>query len=957
MSTDDALPWTTSRCNRLLRPLSSKLAKLRKELERPRSSGRESRNVSSAFATKGSPVKTTNFTRPAHKPRGFDKARDPDWRPGAKPGASKKTYGGRGGKKIAGLQRSNSDESNVSRPGEIAFTPLIARMGGQLHSSPQVQLSPLKRFGKNRGPLLANVEQFQARHMPADLHKLVQGLSEAYANLLQATTAGDERRWKGTRSLMGACLRKIPAYIELEEHFAELDRLEEEEETDDRDVGHEIYEHLEARFEQRTGQGWRPFRQVVRAHGSSLLCHAITDEVLGLQCVSVLVTHCLNVSAWDEAERLLLAYVPLLEPLSIPINIKADLFDLQRQPYLSMVKGFVDRTGRHSLLYDLLEHMIALELLPLEWLATECMRPIWDRLVRTISDNHHRTLANASRFLETATIASMGLPDRRLLEDEVTGSVARRFVPSSRDELRIALNTTFSSLLTVLCSIALVHNSRDDAAGHSDSESILWVLDANVVALSQRDDIQDEMKLLDPDTEDAQVFAQRALWVHFASFLVHLEKCNKNETLIDIDIATSISLINQTLDAYLFKTVNVASILATIPSLVSATARGTGRIWKDDGFDQLQRLVSTLTTTSGCRLPHKLWTLKRLALEATMEFAHNTGDAEHMAYAREIENKMRIQGKLIIVQSPAKNDSPTNSGGFRWEEGIGEWVTCTPFAKQAIKRQARRPVRALELLPTPAQSDDEKADMRNTSESDNELPENSSNLMWDSDDEGMVPQSSPLKKIRVTSTSSLGKRARASSPRIVIPAKRLQLAQPDTPVIAFYPTLPEDKHTHSEPRRSVRARQDRKELTSRLRTQRSRTSLEGGLRNVNRPSYAEPVLESENDSDASTTASEVDDSSLSVVSTHRTSTAPPRSSRNKARSSSSSSIYRQPEVQHDNISDYDNDELGKTPGRPRAIQKRKSGQVIAGRKKQWWKFTAGAAVDDSEASEDELSFH
>jgi hypothetical protein len=66
MAADDELPWTTSRCNRLLRPLSSKLAKLRAEVERPRSAGAESRNPSTTFATKCSP----------RKARGFDRAGD-----------------------------------------------------------------------------------------------------------------------------------------------------------------------------------------------------------------------------------------------------------------------------------------------------------------------------------------------------------------------------------------------------------------------------------------------------------------------------------------------------------------------------------------------------------------------------------------------------------------------------------------------------------------------------------------------------------------------------------------------------------------------------------------------------------------------------------------------------------------------------------------------------------------
>ncbi|KAH6875652.1 hypothetical protein BKA58DRAFT_380219 [Alternaria rosae] len=957
MSTDDTLPWTTSRCNRLLRPLSSKLAKLRKELERPRTVSAESRNASSAFAIKGSPQKTTNFTRPANKPRGFEKARDPDWRPGAKAGTGKKTtYGGRGRGRAPALQRNGSGTGRdvVSRPGEIAFTPLISRMGGQLHSSPQIPISPLRKYSKIKGPLLAPIYP-PAIHVPGEIRKLTQGLSEAFANILQSTTTGGEARWKGTRSLMGACLRRLPAYIELEEHFAKLDKLEEDGEEEGRDVANEIYEHLETQFEQEHGRGWRPFKSVVRAHATTLVCDAITDEVLGLDNVVLLVTHCLNSSAWDEAERLLLAYAPLLESVSIPINTRADLFDPQKSPYLYSVKSFVHHTGRYRLLYDLLEHMVAFEILPLEWLATDTMRPVWDRLVRTITVNDRRTLASAYRFFETVTLVSMGLPDARLLEDEITGPVSRRFVPSSREELRRALDTTFSSLLTVLCSIALVNSSREDPAGKEIVQRVTSVLDTVVIALSAREDIRDELKLLGPESDDVQLMAQRAIWIIFASYLVHLGG-PENLGKTSLDPSTSIELVNWVVTQYSSNIVNLASIFSTIPALISSTARGTGRIWKDDGFNQLQRLVTALTSSSGCRLPHKLWTLKRLALESARDFAHGTGDAEHMAYVRDIEKMMHTQGRLVIMHSPQKNESPTVGGGFRWEEGIGEWVTCTPFARQNIKRQIEEPVRALELLPTPAQSEDEKTEASDIEDGlPNGIPDTP---VWEVTaldyDDNRIPQSSPIKKRPRVSTSSLGKRIRAPSPKVVIPTKRMHLTPPGTPPFKYYSELPKEKHVG--PRRSRRPKQESYPSTSRSRTQRSRTSLESGLRNLRRPVYAEPAL-GVSDSDTKASSSSRDDSEDSPVSvesvltkTAQTNTRP--SERTRTRRSLPTVL-----AGYDDGDASERDELGRTPARPRLpLRKRTSARQSIQACTQWMKSRQGMVVDSDDDSQDELSF-
>lgn len=853
MAGDDELPWNVSRCNRLLRPLSSKLAKLRKELELPRSAHQELRTTSSAFATKHTPQKTTNFTRPANKPRGFEKASDPDWRPGAK--GIKKTYGGRKAKRLSGSRAIGADLELVARPGEIAFTPLIARMGRQV-DSPLAQGSPLKKFARPRGPLVALVERTEGlgAHVPADVKKLVLGILEAYANILDATEEGKSRR--GTASLMTACLKKLPAYIELEEHFAELDQLEEEDETDGRDVVSEIYEHLETRFEQRRGQGWRPFKQVVRAHATSLLCRAIADDVLTTESLVCFHSHCVAIGAFDEAEELLVAAIPAFEPLSFPLNVRADLFG-EKSLYMSAVKTFVDRSGRYRFLYDLLEHMVALELLPLEWLATAHMRPVWDRLVRTITEGDHRAQASCSRFLETCLLAGMALPDQRLLADEVTGSVARRFVPSTREELRQALNTTFSSLLTVLCSIALVNSSRDDDVGKAVARRVTCILDAISITLVSRTDVETELKMLEADADDLQVFAQRACWTVFSSFLVRLETSVMDDDVVRLSSSTLIHDLSDILCQYSANGVNTSTVLATLPLLISATARGTGRIWQDDGFGQLQRLIQAMTNLSSHRLPHKLWTMKRLALEAASEFANNTNEPEHLRYAHAIEKQMRTSGRLVIMPTPRKTDTPSSTtGGFRWEDGIGEWVACTPFVKQPPPRGAQKPLRALALLPTPAQSSDEHSDAVQDSEHDDD-----NNLILPS---SPVAHSSPITHRhplrRSTGASALGKRTRASSPCVLIPQKRLQLSPPASPV-RFYPELPEDSspssHTipprddelnpeprddgEQEPSRKARLRRSTTQIRAlrrQMRVQRSRRGEGSGLRDVRRVEYS-----------------------------------------------------------------------------------------------------------------------
>lgn len=924
MPADDQ-PWTTSRCNRLLRPLSSRLATLRKELDQRRKVAAEARNVS-ATVTNRNATSTATFVKPSNprKPRGFEKARDPDWMPGAKPaGVHKQTYGGRKGRKPSNTQEVAGDIGTIGRPGEIAFTPLIARTGGRFFETPQLHNSPLRR--KKKGPLVAKVEQIKhlKKQMPPDIGKLIEGLLDGYAKLLQATHASEEKSRKGARSLVGTCLHKIPAYIELEEHFADMDRVEDND--DARDLCDEIYTHLEQTFGSQNGQGWRPFRQIVRAHGTSLLCDAFADEILGLDALPAVVDLCMKAAAWDEAEKFIWTFLPNVKPLSTPNNLQASLFHQEASIYTHIAHTLVDHTGRHGFFYDLLEHMVSQELLPLEWLATESMRPLWGRLVRALAEGDHRTLGHAFRFLETTICAGLGLPDDSVFEGNNIDLVSKQIKPSLRQELRDALDNTFSSLLTILPSIALVSQSQAENADEYTMQRITCILDSIAVGLLKRSDIRSDLELLDTTPENMQTFAQRALWTIAASLLVHLGGCSPSSDVISIDVSTLVQAFSWISYQYSCHDINISALLATLPTFISSTARCSGKAWHDDGFDQLQRLVNSLLSLSSSRLPHKLWNLKRVALETCLEFAHSTNNGEHIAYAREVERLMSSKGRVMLTHSPQKNDSPSAAGGFRWEEGIGEWVACTPFAKQEIKRVPRKPLPVLELLPSP-----EVSELSEISADDEDISEH--------DD---FPQSSPVKAQRA-STPSIRKRLRVPSPIVLIPVKRTRLTPPDSASSSF------SSDAQPGPRRSRRTKEQITAVANSLRNRRSRSSLDSTLRRIAPKKYVELVERSENESESASEDEDIQDSEEL-----------------EDDELDQAEDGNEPGQAEDENED-DGDELGRTPAAMRMKRNYKPSRVTAvkigegipakrsrGRPKKQW---ALVGLDQGEESEDELSF-
>ncbi|KAF2198278.1 hypothetical protein GQ43DRAFT_465739 [Delitschia confertaspora ATCC 74209] len=706
---EDDQPWTTARCNRLLRPISSRLATLRKELEKSRFRASEISNTLGITAKVASSQTQTTKER---KPRGFEKRTDPDWVPCGKLGTGagrKRTYGGRAGQSTAS-SKSNPMKPPVGRPGEVSVpTPFISRSLGRLQDSPQTQGSPLQHAGKRRKPFfIKQSDDFKAfkKGMEARRYAEINGLLEAYRNLLQATRPGHEKSRKGTRSLMSTCLRQVPTYIALEEYWAAED---EDEEDDTRDLPNEIYTELENRGA-CSGQGWRPLKEIVQAHATALLCDAIEDGLLDIGKLLGFYKLCQSARAWDELEKLLGSFLVALKPLSPPTSVQANLFSDQTSCYMWMVEDFVTGTGRHQFLYDTMEYMLAQDLLPVEWLATECMRPIWSRVIRVLSDRNHRNHANAARLLETAISVGAGLSADDVFEDGDVEIVTKQAKLSSKAAIRDALNNTFSSLLTLLSGITLVSNTRAEESDEGTVQSVTWILDSLVIGLLRRKNIRSDLELLDPELENMETFARRALWCTGAAFLVHLGGCQLGKHMISIDTSAIVSSFNWIIRNYSAADLDVSSILESLPTFISSTAQCSGKAWGDDGFDQLQRLVHALLSTHGARLRHPSWNLKRIALDSCLEFAQTTKIGEHFAYARKIEKSLTKLGQHLTTRSPEKAiASPTTSNGFRWEEGIGEWVACTPFLKKEIKQlpQKSKSTRAFELPPTPLNSQSE----------------------------------------------------------------------------------------------------------------------------------------------------------------------------------------------------------------------------------------------------------
>ena len=222
----------------------------------------------------------------------------------------------------------------------------------------------------------------------------IDGLYSGLDALLKATQRSTTQSAYGARSLFEMCLRKVPSYI-LEEQ-ASIDGA-----TDlEYDVGAEIYEDLES-FGSTTGAGWRPLREVARAHGIAVLADGINDSSITAEVARGLIVLCLQLVAFDEARILCTSLVNTLVPLSRPQSLGSHLFGHEASLQLQTLHDVALRSGHWGFLFRQLSRLLESGYIPVEWLATVDMVECWNNVTRSIAREDEYS-ADSSHLLEVS---------------------------------------------------------------------------------------------------------------------------------------------------------------------------------------------------------------------------------------------------------------------------------------------------------------------------------------------------------------------------------------------------------------------------------------------------------------------------------------------------------------------------------------------------------------------------
>lgn len=690
-----ALPeaaWTAARCNRLLRPLSSKISLLRKvrlydgtqlkqdgqsESDSVSSSANSANSSTGASSSKTHCLDWNPSPRPRKKIKHTYSAREPIDSAKSETAETFDLESDLGNRLLAAIlaNLTNVDTSDNSLESRSRALEARARMGKYSQTGPY-------RFNYLKGTARAR-ELYQRYHKGAypEQWRLLDGINSGFETLLKVTTKSLWGNENGARSLLSTCLKKTPEYTAMYEKWYKT-----RDPDSAVDISSKIYEELEmsgARFI----HGSNALQEVVRAHGVGLICSAVRDGVLSFTVTSSIVEHCLRLEAYNEGQDIVSSlFEGCQNSFPKPRSRDENLFTKE----LSILDDFATVTSRFGFLYRELTSLFENKMLPIEWISSPDMIERWSGVLQCLSERNSnakdagvllRTVILMSEGLDSTSMASqvhqLRIRSRKVLNDteeqwprnkkqDGTGSTQSnkqyRFDAIGKETPRTGLQ-----LLAALCALEFAQKL---AQGPDESLSSV----ANVTTLQnlavEAHQILETHRKTALSTKEPPFHTDGPCLILLAAGL-NPGTGRKDDTAFDwyLDIFGCENLSDE-----------FPSKAALFLSIVSSWR---GQALASDGFEYIQEIVQQVLRVSSldCCPPETRTLIGTVAKTAAIHYASTTKKPKHLSWALDTETRVNGMTVGMACQTPHRipqySLAKTNLG-FKWEEGICEWVAGTP---------------------------------------------------------------------------------------------------------------------------------------------------------------------------------------------------------------------------------------------------------------------------------------
>ncbi|RFU27014.1 hypothetical protein B7463_g9331, partial [Scytalidium lignicola] len=641
--------WTAARCHRLLRPLTSRILVLNKE---------QSRSSSETHSHSNQNLETVRSLS-------AEDIYDPD--DGSISGAEwtrprkrvKRTYSGRHGRGSS-IYQNNSKKRQAPKftnplvPGEISVpTPIINRTRGQeLCCSPvcHPSLPDASQDIKRNHRTMAKGSRLKLAHSLQSIRKLssgsrcntYEGIYNGLENLLRDTAASpsSNSRQKGASPLFSMCLKAIPRYIAEEEALASEEAAKNGNKLalETSDIATEIYDELENHSS--SGSGWDHLRIVTRMHGIHIIINAIQSGVFDERFGETLVTLCAHTDAIEEAE-IIVSSILSNKTFPTPRTIYSRFSDDESTHPLAILSELAGQTGRTSYQYRHVTSLISNGSLPIIWVATKEFAPLWTDAIRSLCRDSIDV--EAFRFMETVLT---------LLASYIHPSDGGDTSPTAGNDLSDATKQTFSSLLATLAAIIILTLESGNMAQYRNIATLLrgcWA-----------------------EYEHSKALLSNHVCLLLAANLIASFANQTNEPEF-IFVERILAELRQHKKGLAGQSTSYSSLVL----FISQVARCCSKSTVDFGFRCLKTLHKWLEDSICGYNGDEAGVLYELMIDSAFTFAQQMPHQNHLNYAENLNR--RFHGKVATLwQSPFSGKSHNVRTGFRWEEGISEWIATTP---------------------------------------------------------------------------------------------------------------------------------------------------------------------------------------------------------------------------------------------------------------------------------------
>ncbi|KAK5125387.1 hypothetical protein LTR85_000496 [Meristemomyces frigidus] len=640
--TSEDIPWTASRCNRLLRTIASRISILQ-ELA-----------ASNRLNTHAANPAAENHTEPTGKQLDLSQAahsngspsKDPEWLPTHAKGPSATTYGGKSKTKHAG-HRIRDNAVPLTSDGLGISTPFVKRMLRPNFASPRTQ----GHWPSQTPPKLVVQKARKSRSLPIKPSSAAEAaysnLVTALASFLHATSPADTASHRtGASSLRSACLRKVPAYVELEQHYAEED---ESDSDDEQDIASELYDELEGYGTTSSG-GWAGLREVVRADGLHRIRAAVFNGLLPVRIIETLVTACCRKGEVTDGLQLLTA------------ALEADVPG--RSQCLSMVLILAEEHSCPALMLRTTSALMREGILSVQELCAH--KGLWHIFFRSMMTPQDRP--DAVEFLIACIRAAWVVP----IPD--CDSTASNEAQTVQDSIRNA-------------AVLLIATAAESSGDKADAESAHAKLGDAVRRVAKQATIScthlaHVMPGLTPGSHSASRTGTLLSPFFVGSLILHRADSASTSNLHYLSWEALLALLATAGEISLNGIAGPASKPNHFQqdTIVSDVALTIGR-WDVEAADTFftETIGSLLQAVD--RVADAAGVVQQLALTSARAYADARNDKNNLMFAEEVEDMVLHGARLSILQTPGNARSKRDS--YRWEEGLCEWIARTPFSVTA----------------------------------------------------------------------------------------------------------------------------------------------------------------------------------------------------------------------------------------------------------------------------------